>query len=47
MGEILIIFSRVQNNKKNLTGNFRKSKNFNKRFRAAFNQHRTLLKALT
>lgn len=41
------IFSRGQNNKIGFTDSFRKSENFGKLFGEAFNQHRTLLKALT
>lgn len=55
-GLLLFIYSELdtqqkcqqgQNNKKNFTGNLGKPKNFGKRFSATFNQHKTLLKALT
>lgn len=38
---------KKKTNPENFTGNCRKSKNFGKRFRAAFYQHKTSHKALT
>lgn len=47
MQEILTRYSQEFKTKpNNFTGNLRQSEKFGKRFRAAFNKHKTLLKAL-
>lgn len=45
-GEILTRSSQEVKTAKNITGNFRKSDNFSKRFRAPFNQLETFHKVL-